>query len=144
MWNARVPARADDFRKRGAPCRVWPQAPDDQCPQSRRHVAQAGLSLLVVGRARGENGPLRRLAGRGIHQHRAEGVNVTLPGHLPAGEVLRRHVVDRAEQLVGGCHARPVQGPGNPEIDDPGPGDGQDHVGRLEIAVDDVPGVDVT
>ena len=87
----------------------------------------------VEHRGRGPGAERPGATGR-VRDHAAQGEHVA-GGPGPALGLLRRHVTGRAEHHSGRGRRRPVGGPGDPEVDHPGPVCGQQHVGRLEVAV---------
>ena len=51
----------------------------------------------------------RLRAGHQFEQHHAEGVDVHLLGDVLAGDLLRRHVIGRAEHVAGACHGEALR-----------------------------------
>lgn len=113
------------------------------------HPLQVGLLLgdaehqgvhTAVGGAEGE------LAGRGVGEHRAEAEHVAGGRDAVAAHLLGRHETGRADERPGAGESavgHRLQRPRDAEVDDPRTVDGDEHVGRLEVAVDHPGGVDV-
>ncbi len=79
-----------------------------------------------------------RPAGRREGHDRAEREHVGRPGDPLAEDLLGRHVAGRADgDAGGGERGGAVRGPRDPEVDQPRPVEGEHHVGRLHVAVDE-------
>ncbi len=135
--------------RRGAGGRVLGQARGHQLPQRARQLrGQLGFLVhdLVQQGRRGVAGE-RRDAGRGEGEHGAQGEDVRGPVDALAArlaeDLLGRHVAGRADGHAGGGQGGgAVGGAGDPEVDEPGAVQGEQHVGRLDVAVDEPEGVD--
>ena len=86
--------------------------------------------------------PVRPGAGRGEHQDRAEREHVGGGPRRHSAGLLRGHEAGRPDGGARAGHDGGVRGVGDAEVDDAGPVGGQDHVGRLEVAVHDPGAVD--
>ncbi len=88
-----------------------------------------------------------RLApGRRVRQHRPHTEDIAGRADAVPLDLLGRHEGGRAEDRAGaglGLVADRVQGPRDTEVDDPGAVDGEQHIGRLEVAVHQADAVDV-
>ncbi|BDZ44158.1 hypothetical protein GCM10025866_00670 [Naasia aerilata] len=86
-------------------------------------------------------------AGEALDQHQAEGVDVARGGGRLTEHLLRAQVGDRAEEGADRGHPCAVDEAGDPEIRElrahGGTGEGHEHIGRLDVAVDDPALVDV-
>lgn len=130
--------RRHDLVRGGPPVGVLRQALPDQRSQVRRHPRQIGLVVHhLVGhdvRAVRVEGPP---AGRRVDEHGPQGEHIGGGPDLARSlELLGRHVRRRADQLARLGAQIAVVRPGDPEVDDLGPGVGEQHIARLEVAVD--------
>ncbi len=94
----------------------------------------------AVGGAEGQG------AGRGVGEDGAEAEDVAGRGDAVAPHLLGRHETGRSDERAGAREPAVrdgLQGPCDTEVDDARAVDGDQHVGRLEVAVDDAGGVDV-
>ncbi len=83
--------------------------------------------------------------GRRVRQHGPEAEDVAGRGERCAAHLLRRHEARRSDRRAGMRHATDggrLQRPCDAEVDDPRPVDGDQDIGRLEVAVDDSGGMD--
>jgi hypothetical protein len=123
--------------------RVLGQAPLDQRPESGGQATDIRRSenYPVQQRVAGP-GAERPLTGGGEGKHRAQAEHIAGRADPVASGLFGGHETRRAEYHAGaGQHAR-LRGPGDPEIDDPGPVAGQHHVRWLQITVHDARRVD--
>ncbi len=135
-----------EARPRG---RILPETVADELREPLRHPLQVGFLLgdaehqrvhAAVGRAEGHR------AGRGEGEHRAEAEHVARRCDAVTAHLFRGHEAGRADERAGAGEpavGHRLQRPRDAEVDDPGTVDGDEDVGRLEVAVDDPRGVDV-
>lgn len=119
-------------------------------------VAQFGRHLLV-GRVLLHHGEHERVlvgtlvhlegqrAGGRVHQHAAQREHIAGGCEGAAEHLFRRHVAGRAHRRTGTgqpAAGRRVDEPGDPEVDQPRPLDGEQDVRRFDVAVDQSGAVD--
>ncbi len=129
--------------------RVLAEAVADQVGDALGDARQVGFLLgdaehqgvdSAVGGAEGQG------AGRRVGEDGAEAEDVAGRGDPVAPHLFRCHETGRADQRTGAGEPVPcegLQGARYAEVDDAGTVDGHQHVGRLEVAVDDPGGVDI-
>ena len=85
----------------------------------------------------------KHLAGRGLPQQQAQSVHIGSRAHIPGDDVLRRHVVERAQHKLAGPALSGLKSrAGNAEVQQlHTAARGHHHVGGLHVAVDDVHGL---
>ena len=119
--------------------------------QAGRHdLPQRGRQGVKVGRfvhrpevqGVGSAGAERADTDGGVRQHRAEREDITGGPDGPTGELLRGHETGRADRHPGVSERAGLTREGDPEVDHPGAVRGQQHVGGLEITMDDARVVD--
>ncbi|CAM5482527.1 hypothetical protein SALBM217S_03818 [Streptomyces griseoloalbus] len=135
--------------ERGPRRRVLAQTLPHQVGEALRHLRQVGLLLRDAehqGVHAAVGGAERQRAGRRVGQHRAEAEHVARGRDAVAAHLLGRHEAGRADERAGAGEpavGHGLQRAGDAEVDDARPVDGDEHVGRLEVAVDDPGRVDV-
>jgi hypothetical protein len=123
---------------RGARGGILSQAPFDQGPQLGRHVTEGrGAVDHAVQQRRRRSAPERRPAGRRVGQDAAQAEDVGRRTYLVAFGLLRRHEARRAHDAAGVREPGRVGRAGDAEVNDARSVAGQEHVGRLEVAVHD-------
>ena len=142
--RARAPQPHGELH-RGRPRRgVLRQAGLDDRRDPRGHAAQVGRHRHdPVERRGGLVGRERAARRRGPGQRRAQREHVALGAALArALDLLGGHEVRRADDLAGDGEPRRVDRPRDPEVDHSGPAGGEEHVGGLQVAVDEPGRVD--
>ncbi len=135
----------------GRPCGgVLAQARADQVGDALGDALQVRFLLgdaehqrVHTAAARGAEG---QGAGGGVGEDRAEAEDVARRGDAVAPHLLGRHETGRPDERPGAGEpavGHGLQGPRDAEVDDARAVDGDQHVGRLQVAVDDAGGVDV-
>ena len=132
----RAAQRREDRGRVGPVARVGREAGPHERQQRRRHRGQVVLPAAdpVHDRHR-RTGPERRSAGRGEHHGRGPRVHVGGGGGVLAVEDLRREVAGGAEQPARVREPRVLGQPGQPEVDEHRRAALEQHVGRLDVAV---------
>jgi hypothetical protein len=133
----------EQFGGGGPPQRVLGQALFDQ----RSHLGGSALEISRLAdhplEHRGRLPGTERLAPGGSEgEHGAQAEHVAERPDLLARGLLRRHEAGRAHHEAGPRQRSHLSGLGDPEVDHARPVQGQQHVGRLEVAVHDARGVD--
>ena len=127
----------------GRPRRVLDQAPFDQRQHLGRRALQVRRTANHALEHRGRLPAAERLASRrGEGEHRAQAEHVAERSDRLARGLLGGHEAGRADDEAAPRQRSRLRGLGDPEIDHARPVQGQQHVGRLEVAVHDPRGVD--
>ena len=135
------------LRRGGAVAGILGQASGDQLAQRFGNRRQVGLLLgdAVHDRVHpAAHRPERLLPGGRVRQDRAEAEDVTGLGERITAYLLGRHEARRTDRGAGTrqtAAGHRLQRTRDTEVDDPGAVDGDQDVGRLEVAVDDARGV---
>jgi hypothetical protein len=130
-------------RRKSAPRVVARRAKDDLVEGVRKTGDQLTRRRHRLGEdaereARGLGLVQPALAGERLPQDDTDGVEVRLPRHRGAGELLARHVPQLALHLAGGGHVGAAERLGDPEVEEARHTVGADlHVVRRYVAVDD-------
>ncbi len=141
--GGRRPQPPLQLRNGRPPGRVLVEAGGDGAEQGLRDAVQLGRLMggpveQCVGRAGAEG----RDAGGRVGEHGAEGEHIAGGGEFGPGRLLGRHETGRPDDLALRGEHRAVDGPADAEVDDSGPVEGEQDVGRLEVAVDQSRAVD--
>lgn len=131
-----------EFRHRRPQVRVLLQAPADEL-RARRQAAQVrlfvdGAEVHRVRRAR----PERSRPGARVGQDRAQGEHVAGGADRPARHLLGRHEARAADHHARLCQDAGLGGDRDAEVDHPRSVPGEQHVGRLQVPVDEPGAVD--
>ncbi len=133
-----------EHRRRGTQRGIAGQAVRDEAAQERvgdpvqvrvlvQHPVDQDLDGPVAEHAMPEDGE---------PQHRAEREDVARRAHLLAGGLLGRHVAGCSQHPARTGQRVVVGRPGDAEVDDPRALTAEQHIGRLQVAVDDAGPVD--
>ncbi len=134
---------ADELLGGGAPGRVLGQAGRDQVTQRPLQRAQFRLRVQDPVDHDGDGVLAERgRAGRGEDHRDAPGEHVGRGRHLAGAELLGREVGRGPHRHPGRRHPRRVQRPGDAEVDHHRALGAHQHVGGLEVAVQDARAVD--
>ncbi len=127
----------------GPVARVLSQAAPDQLSQFGGHAAKVRGAVDQPVHERGVRpGTERSLACGGEGEHRAQAEQVAGRADIRAQGLFGGHEPRRADPQVGARGYARLGGLGNPEVDDPRPIFGQQHVGRFKVTMHDTGGVD--
>jgi hypothetical protein len=138
-----LPERRQQLRQPGAGDGIDGQAPAQEVAQRLRHAGKVGRLVHPPRDGDVRRPGERQVRRRGVHQQDPEREHVARRGHRPAVELLGREVADRPQPHPGtGQRGTDVGDPNDPEIDHPRAVGGHEDVGRLEVAVHQVDGVD--
>ncbi len=133
---------AQESRHRGPGARILGQRPLHHAPDAVVEAVEPGLLVddPIEDLAR-RSGAERVPARPGVRDHPAPREHVGRGRERLAARLLRRHERGRAEDGLAD-QALGVDELGDAEVDHPGPERGEQHVGRLEVAVDHPGAVD--
>ncbi|PPS68938.1 hypothetical protein BZZ08_07356 [Streptomyces sp. MH60] len=146
VLRARALQDLGETRPRGG---ILPQAVAYEVGDALGHALQVGF-LLRDAEHQGVHTAVRGAEGQpargGVGKDRAEAEDVARGRDTVAAHLLGRHEAGRTDERAGtgeSAVGHRLQGAGDAEVDDAGAVDGDQDVGRLEVAVDDPGGVDV-
>ncbi|PPS85587.1 hypothetical protein BZZ08_03841 [Streptomyces sp. MH60] len=134
----------EDLARGGPVGRVLGEAVGDQGTQRRvgDGVHVRGVVHHAVEQRGRRSGAEGVGAGRREGQHRAQAEHVAGPGDLVPVDLLRGHEARGTRHVPGAGEGVGVDAAHDAEVDDARPVLGEQHVGGLEVAVDEVRGVD--